>query len=268
MGNPSTNIVKTNWNEWSDTWYRRYRTEEAITKLIHVPESAFHPVTFTMLNRALPDLRGKRVCVPSSGDNHAVFAFHLLGADVTSCDISERQLENSSQIARKHGWNIRFLCEDTMQLKGISSGEYDLVYTSNGVHVWIQDLPAMYTNMHRVLKQGGSYIMYDIHPFLRPFGIQAREELQIVKPYDETGPFGEVTTYKWRIQDIMNAMVSSGLQLVHMEEMYAVDGTFWIDESTEEGETYDAEALEQLCDWTKNPSAALPHWLSMHGMKR
>lgn len=39
--------------------------------------------------------------MPSSGDNYAVFAFHLMGAIVTSCDIAERQVENSACITNR-----------------------------------------------------------------------------------------------------------------------------------------------------------------------
>ncbi|AEI41765.1 hypothetical protein ACVNS2_17995 [Paenibacillus caseinilyticus] len=41
-----TNKIRDSWNEWSDTWYRRCRTEEAIAKLIAAPSSAFHPTTY------------------------------------------------------------------------------------------------------------------------------------------------------------------------------------------------------------------------------
>jgi len=68
-----------------------------------------------------------------SNDNHAVFAFHL-GAKVTSCDISEKQIENAFDIANKHGWDIEFICDDTTKLTKVNSNEYDFVYTSNGVH--------------------------------------------------------------------------------------------------------------------------------------
>jgi len=261
-----TNIIRDNWNQWSDTWYPKYRTEEAISKIIKTPESAFHPITYAMIQRALPNLQDKRVCVPSSGDNHAVFAFHLMGAKVTSCDISEKQLENSSSIAHKHGWGIEFICDDTMKLSNIKSGEYDFVYTSNGVHVWIHDLNAMYQNIHRILKTSGSYIMFDIHPFLRPFGTEASEKITVVKPYDSIGPFGDVPTFKWRIQDIMNAMISSGLNVSHMEEMYAEDGSFWVDRSDEEKQL-SKEELESLCNWQSNPLAALPQWLSIFAVK-
>ncbi|MDR9854705.1 class I SAM-dependent methyltransferase [Paenibacillus sp. VCA1] len=217
--------IKEAWNRWSDTDFAKYRSDERIAKLIANPESAFHHTTYDMLREMMPDLRGKRVCVPSSGDNHAVFAFHLMGANVTSVDISERQLENGASIARKHGWGIEFICDDTMALSKIPSGEYDLVYTSNGVHVWIHDLGSMYRNIARILKPEGHYLMYDVHPFTRPFGDRT-DVITVVKPYDAIGPFGEIPTYAWRMQDFMNALISSGLNMKRVEEMYAEYNTY------------------------------------------
>ena len=101
-------LIKESWNVWSDTWYKKYRTDEVIAEIIESPQSAFHPTLFSRIQDVFPSLEGKRILVPSSGDNHAVFAFHLLGAKVTSCDISEKQLEHSQQIAEKHGWDIKF----------------------------------------------------------------------------------------------------------------------------------------------------------------
>ena len=71
------------------------------------PSQAFPAETFEMIKRVFPDLSGKRVLVASSGDNVAVFGFHLLGADVTSTDLSERQLENAAKLATARGWNIK-----------------------------------------------------------------------------------------------------------------------------------------------------------------
>jgi SAM-dependent methyltransferase len=261
-----THIIKNRWNQWSETWYLRYRTDEAISKVIKHPESAFHQTTYSLINKAFPNMQGKRICVPSSGNNHAVFAFHLMGAKVTSCDISEIQIENSAKIAREHGWDIEFICDDTMNLSKIKSSEYDFVYTSNGVHVWINDLNSMYNNIHRILKSNGAYITFDVHPFNRPFAINDTEKITVVKPYDLTGPFGEVPTYKWRIQDIMNAVISSGLNIKHIEEMYAEDGIFWVDESNSEGDTLSKQELEKLCNWQSNPLAALPQWLSIYAI--
>ncbi|SFI48940.1 Methyltransferase domain-containing protein [Paenibacillus sp. UNC496MF] len=260
-------LVRDQWNEWSETWYKRYRTGEVIAGLIARPESAFHPATLALIKRALPDLRGKRVCVPSSGNNHAVFAFHLLGARVTSCDISGRQLDNSRAIALQHGWAIDFVQADTMRLDAVVDGAYDLVYTSNGVHVWISDLPAMYGSIRRVLKDGGACVMYDVHPFTRPFDYNADRKLRVVRPYDGTGPFGDVPRYTWRVQDIANAMSGAGLRIARIEETYAEDGSFWIDESRDDQAPLSPAELEALGDWRANPLAALPQWLSIYAVK-
>lgn len=72
----------------------------------------------------------KKVLLPSSGDNHAAFAFALLGADVTSADISEKQLEHAKVIADKLKLKINYVCDDTMQLSNIPDNSFDLVYTS------------------------------------------------------------------------------------------------------------------------------------------
>lgn len=260
--------VKKIWDEWSETWYPQYRTDQVIAKIINNPESAFHKTTYGMLRKVLPDLQGKRICVPSSGDNHAVFAFHLMGASVTSVDISERQLEHSAVIANKHGWDIEFICDDTMELSQIKSREYDLVYTSNGVHVWIHDLESMYQNIYRILRDNGAYLMYEIHPFNRLFG-KDTDKITVVKPYHATGPviMENVPRYAWRMQDIMNAIIKSGLCINHLEEMYAEDGSFWIDDSVEREAILSNDELNQFCDWKLNPSAALPQWLSIEARK-
>ncbi|MDU0201800.1 class I SAM-dependent methyltransferase [Paenibacillus sp. MAH-36] len=265
--NISANVIKEQWNQWSDTWYRKYRSDEVIAKIMKSPESAFPSKTYAMIQEAMPDMSGKRVLVPSSGDNHAVFAFHLMGAKVTSCDISEKQVENAYEVAKNNNWDIEFICDDTMKLAEISHNEYDFVYTSNGVHIWINDLKSMYKNIHRVLKQNGTYIMFDIHPFMRPFGITASKSLTVEKPYDVIGPFGEIPTYKWRMQDIMNAMISSNLNISHIEEMYADHGSFWVDDSSDDGEQLSEQELEDYCNWSKNPLAAIPQWLSIKATK-
>ena len=46
-----------------------------------------------MILRFAGDLHGKRACVIGSGDNYAAFALAGLGAQVTSTDISARQME-------------------------------------------------------------------------------------------------------------------------------------------------------------------------------
>ena len=154
--NEITDQIKAFWNETSDSeWYRSLRTEERISRLQEKPESAFHPAVYELIRKYLPELKGRRILLPSSGDNHAAFALAMMGAHVTSADISERQLENASSIAERLHLEIEFICDDTMKLSHIRDQAYDMVYTSNGTLSWISDIDSMNRNIYRVLKTGG-----------------------------------------------------------------------------------------------------------------
>ena len=253
--------IKAFWNENSDSeWYRSLRTEEKIHALQERPERAFHPAVYALIRKIVPDLTKAKVLLPSSGDNHAAFALSLLGAQVTSADISERQLENAAEIAARLRLNIEFVCDDTMQLSHISDQAYDLVYISNGTLSWINDLDSMNRNICRVLKKGGYFAMYDMHPFNRPFSGEAWQAPHIIKSYQDVLP-----DLHWRIQDILNSQIRAGLTLCEMAELPAADASFWF--TFAELQQKSREELEGINDWKKNPMAALPAWLALVSKK-
>ena len=253
--------IKESWNKTADSdWYRSLRTAEIIEELVNEPANAFHPSVYQLINKFVPDLHGKKVLLPSSGDNHAAFAFALSGAEVTSADISEKQLEHAQEISNKLKLNIRFICDDTTQLSNIDDNSFDLVYTSNGTHTWITDIPTMYKNISRVLKSSGISIMFDIHPFNRPFTGEPWKEPKIIKPYKETMPHCH-----WRIQDLVNAMIDAQLYIKKIEELPAVNASFWF--SYEELIKQDKEKLAKINSWEHNPMAALPAWISIAAQK-
>lgn len=253
--------VKERWNQTSDAeWYQFLRTEEKIAHLVKEPVSAFHPAVYELIKKYIPDLQGKKLLLPSSGDNHAAFAFSLMGADVTSADISERQLAHAQEIAGRLKLNMHFVCDNTMQLSKLEDNQFDLVYTSNGTHSWIRDLEAMYQNIYRVLKPEGFSLMYDVHPFGRPFTGEPWKNPEIVKPYYKTMP-----DCHWRVQDLVNAMTGAQLILKEMQELQAVDDSFWF--SHNEITKQSKEDIENINNWEKNPMAALPAWISVLSQK-
>lgn len=262
---------KKDWNDHAKSWSDFNHSEAILRPILENPSKAFHHTTWKLLQKYFPDLKGKRICVPSSGDNHVVFAFARLGANVTSCDIAEKQLENAKKIADREGLSdsIEFVCTDTMKLDGVADEDYDLVYTSNGVHVWLNDLASMYQNVYRVLKPGGMNIIYEIHPFLRPFD----DSMNVIKPYDLTGPFEDEYTvsFHWRVQDILNAVMDAGIRLVHIEEMYDeknYEQPFWIKtEDIIRGLKVSREEVDKMYDWKENPRMGLPGWLCVIGKK-
>ena len=155
-----------------------------------------------------------------------------------------------------------------MKLKMVKSNEYDLVYTSNGVHVWIDDLPGMYRNFHRVLKNGGYDIFFDTHPMIRPFDDSRCDVVKIIKLYEDIKRFGDVPNYLWRTQDIVNAVIESGFHIKHMEEFHSLpddlDSHNYLKAETKPDHP---NYGKNLFDWKVNPWAALPQCLCLCSQK-
>ena len=256
--------IRSNWDEMSDRW-NDLRSDSIVNGIIENPYSIFRPELQDMLKKYIGNLSNKRILVPASGDNREVFAFHLLGAKVTSSDISEKQLENSAQVAKKHNWNIEFIRDDVVHLSQIKSSEYDVVYISNGVMIWVDDLNSMYKNINRVLKPNGYYMMYDAHPYMFPFDTDNTEKLTLRKDYNATGPFGKFEIFNWRLQDIINSMLSANLNLLHMEEMNAEYGTFWVD--WDKAHTIPSDELNKFYCSKTNPLYALPQAMALCARK-
>ena len=253
--------VKKQWDQISDSkWYKSLRTDERITRLLKNPQTAFHPGVMDLMIKYIGEFKGKKILLPSSGDNHAAFAFAQMGAKVTSADISEKQLDNAKTISEKNGLDIEFICDDTMYLSKLEDSSYDLVYTSNGTLTWIRDINEMYRNISRVLKTGGYSIMYDVHPFTRPFSCEAYKEPVIRKSYYDVFP-----DLHWRVQDIINSNTSAGLRILEMAELPSVDVSFWY--TFDELKTKRQDELENINDWKSNPMAAIPTWLALVSRK-
>ncbi len=143
---------------------------------------------------------------------------------------------------------------------------FDLVCSSNGFLVWIADPASVYAAVHRVLRPGGHYIFYDVHPFQRPWKDQ-RAPIEMEKPYAETGPFEYEeegrTTYEhhWTLGGILNTLLGAGLAIRKVAEDPARDSRFWQDAS------YLPGTDGSLLDWRDNPRAGLPVWLTVAAQK-
>lgn len=250
------------WNRCSDAWYDDI--EEHIGEIINKPEIAFPVNVYQMLREAFPSFKGLKVCVPSSGDNTAVYAFHLLGAEVTSIDLSEKQIENALKVAKKYNWKIDFICDDSTFLSKIADDSFDLIYTSNGVHVWIPDLALMYRHFNRVLKPNGTYVFFESHPISRPFD-DSGPEIKIVRKYSDVGPMVNegVKRYAWRMQDFINSLTMSNFEIRKMHEFNSsMDDFILYDYMYNSVEERTVDHCRKY-DWLQNPWAALPQCFAM-----
>jgi SAM-dependent methyltransferase len=261
--------IKTYWDDCSENWFEKNKkSHEAV--MVN-PLTGFPTDVYPMIQKYMGDIRGKNVLVPSSGDNVAVYAFNLLGAKVTSCDLSENQIANATKIANENNWDIEFVIQDTMTLDKIADNKYDLVYTSNGAHVWINNMTKMYHNINRVLKPGGYNIFFETHPMGRPFDMTTYE-VKIRQHYADVFIWANdaVPNYLWRTQDFVNAVAVNGFVIKEMSEFHShpddlsCHNYLYVDPEDEKavnnwpGNTF---------DWKVNPWAALPSCLCLCSQK-
>ena len=182
--------------------------------------------------RWLRDVAGKKACVLGSGDNLAVFALAGLGAEVTSVDISQEQLNVAKERAEQLGLSIRFVRADVVDLSGLDSECFDLVYTGGHVAVWVSDLEQYYREAARILKPGGLFIVNEYHPFRRIWK-ERPDGLEVEFSYFDRGPHewdraeeipgaasGSLPQYEfhWTVSQFLSAVLEAGCDVLLVDE--------------------------------------------------
>ena len=252
------------WNSQATTWEERLNRDGRWRRCDKEPELAFEGETLATIREMVGNLHNKRVCIIGSGDNMAAYALSGLGAVVTSTDISEERLKLAADRAEILGVSIDFVRSDAADLGFADDSTFDLVCSTNGFFVWIADLNAVFREVSRILKPGGAYVFYDIHPFMRPWKEQVIP-IEMAKPYWDTGPFQESADgsyeFNWTLADLLNPLAQAGLRLKKVLESPTQDPRFW------QGSGDASEIDESLLDWKQNPRAGLPVWLTVAASK-
>jgi ubiquinone/menaquinone biosynthesis C-methylase UbiE len=251
---------KSYWDNISSGWKALRERDGLWQRCPGEPELAFEGDALGVIQTFCGDMAGQEVCVIGSGDNYAAFALSGLGAHVTSTDISQRQLNVARERAQSLGLDMDFVRADAADLTPLPSETFDLVCSTNGFFVWIAQPARVFSEVRRILKSGGCYIFYDIHPFQRPWRDQVNP-IQMEKPYWDTGPYTDdadgTFEFNWTLADLLNPLAEAGLVLRRIIESPAKDARFW------EGHSYEPGMNSTLMDWRGNPRAGLPVWLTV-----
>ncbi len=252
------------WEAVSSDW-RALRDRDGLWRRIPTqPHLAFEGGALETIRAFVGELEGKDICVIGSGDNYAAFALAGMGARVTSTDIAQGQLDVARDRAAQLGLEVDFVQADAADLDPLPNAAFDLICSTNGFFVWISELVRVFSAVERVLRPGGYYVFYDIHPFQRPWTVSTGSgevaPLLMEKPYWDVGPYVEedgAVEFNWTLADLLNPLVEAGLVLRRIVESPAKDPRFW------EGDAYTPGKDTRLMDWRVNPRAGLPVWLTV-----
>lgn len=86
------------------------------------------------------------------------------GATVTGVDFSAASLQVARDLATRTGIAADFVQADVLAAADSVNGDFDLVFTTRGVVMWIADLNRWADTCFRLLRPGGVFYLLDIHP--------------------------------------------------------------------------------------------------------
>ena len=111
----------------------------------------------------LGDLHRKKVlCLAGAGGLQAPL-LACAGADVTVLDLSERMLDRDRNVAAREKLHIRIEHGNMCDLSRFEDGCFDLVLNPPSLF-YVPDVTPVFSEVYRVLKKGGSFIMASTNP--------------------------------------------------------------------------------------------------------
>jgi SAM-dependent methyltransferase len=168
------------------------------------------------------------------------------GAVVTGADFSGEGIRTARALAAATGLSPRatFVQSDVEHLPDVLSGQFDVVFTSWGVLIWLGDLERWAQVIDHFLAPGGTFYIAEFHPYSFLLADDAEAEaLRIAYPYflygepqrfDEDGDYADkeakvehTVTFEWLhgFGEIVDPLLHRGLRLDFLHELpYTVPG--------------------------------------------
>lgn len=165
-----------------------------------------------------------------------------LGAKATGVDFSDKAVQLARSLNEQLGLDVEFICSNLYDLPGRLDAQFDIVYTSYGVLVWLPDIPKWAAIAAHFVKPGGIFYIAEFHPFAYIFDDEEQKELKVRYPYfsrrdplefktqgsyaDRNAKVEQPVEYEWthNLGDILTALISAGLRIDYLHEFpYAVN---------------------------------------------
>ena len=191
-------------------------------------------ITLTDVERSeVGDVAGKTLLHLQCHFGLDTMSWARLGAKATGVDFSDAAIDLARSLSDELELHTRFICSDVYDLPDVLDEEFDVVFTSYGVLVWLPDLDRWASVIHRMLKPGGTFHIVEFHPFLDAFEVSESGDLKAAYGYFH----GEVSTpgnqpsyagrelissphHEWQhpLGDVVTALIDAGLTIEFLHE--------------------------------------------------
>jgi SAM-dependent methyltransferase len=202
------------------------------------PDAAFFAGGGIILDRepveTLSDVRGRSLVHLQCATGEETLSWANLGARVVGVDIAEHQVNLAQQKAKDAGIDARFLTADVLHLPAeVQRGDFDVVYTGDGVIPWLPDLEPWASGIHRALAPGGRFVLWETHPLLPCLSSEdghlrvegdyfGREQVELSRGWRHFPGAAATEAVKaqftWPLGDVVSALAQTGLRIERLLE--------------------------------------------------
>ncbi|MHA1138071.1 MAG: class I SAM-dependent methyltransferase [Candidatus Thorarchaeota archaeon] len=182
------------------------------------------------------DVKGKSLLHLQSHFGLDALSWVREGAKVTGVDFSGEGISIARNLAQKANIEAQFIQSNIFDLPDVLDEQFDIVYTSYGVLVWLHDLNRWAEIVTHFLKPGGTFYIAEMHPFLWLFDVEHEEDFKFHQSYfpldgpyayEVDGSYAESDKkiepqldYEWchNMADIVSAIARAGLRIQFLHE--------------------------------------------------
>jgi len=187
---------------------------------------------------AVGDISGKRLLHLQCHFGMDTLCWARGGASaVVGVDFSDVALAKARDLAERIGKadTVTFLEADVTKAGKVAGGDFDVIFTSFGTIVWLEDLQGWADTIAANLAPGGFFYFLDTHPLANMFDSEHIEP-HLKYPYfhnmeADISPAGETDyadaeyrvqseghEYSWPFQDIFGCLERAGLKVSEVRE--------------------------------------------------
>ena len=183
-------------------------------------------------------LNGKVIAQLPCNNGRELLSLMRLGATkAVGFDISDTAIAEARQLAEISKLNVSFERVNILEITDIYNGKFDFIYISEGSLQWFPDLNAYFSVITRLLKCGGRFLIYEIHPFAYFFETGFNLKMQnfnSMPSYFDKGPYNypqgidyvggvkyqssECFWFMHKMSDIVCAIMKNGLAIHEFDE--------------------------------------------------
>lgn len=184
------------------------------------------------------DIKGKKLLHLQCHFGLDTLSLARLGASVTGLDFSSKAITTARALAADAGMSAHFVEGRVEEAPRLAGTDFDMVYTSWGVLMWLPDINLWARTIAQCLKPGGCFYIAEGHPMLWIFDDTKEnytDNLTVVRsyflpeaqrwdnPYDYAEPTRQLTAFEtneWQhgVGEVVTALADAGLRIKFLHE--------------------------------------------------